>query len=216
MRVQASLRGEAAQIEEAALAYAVAIGSEAQEAGIRPGQQLLSISDPIRNDEVWKISIETKLSRVRDALQFRSPPTINLQLTESSIEDEAGFVWGSGDASASQEASGSAEETGSQQDLLTNITGGAGEADDAEADRQTLADRLEQQQSAWKAKAAAEEAKYKARVQQRRDYMERESGRNDSLFFALLFSFFVLPAAVILIVAWQTGYLASLDTNQHF
>ena len=53
-------------------------------------------------------------------------------------------------------------------------------------------------------------------MQQRRDYMERESGRNDSPFFALLFSFFVLPAAVILIVAWQTGYLASLDTNQHF
>ena len=54
------------------------------------------------------------------------------------------------------------------------------------------------------------------RVQQRKDYMERESGRNDGAFFALLFSFFVLPAAVILIVAWQTGYLASLDTNQHF
>ena len=66
------------------------------------------------------------------------------------------------------------------------------------------------------AKAAAEEAKYKARVQQRRDYMDRESGRNDGPFFALLFSFFVLPAAVILIVAWQTGYLASLDSNQHF
>ena len=56
----------------------------------------------------------------------------------------------------------------------------------------------------WRAqaKAAAEEAKYKARVAQRRDYM--------------LFSFFVLPAAVILLVAWQTGYLASLDTHQHF
>ena len=53
-------------------------------------------------------------------------------------------------------------------------------------------------------------------MQQRRDYMERESGRNDGPFFALLFSFFVLPAAVILVVAWQTGYLASLDTNQHF
>jgi hypothetical protein len=61
--------------------------------GIRPGQQLLSISDPIRNDEAWEISIETKLSRVRDALQFRSPPTISLQLTSSSIEDEAGFEW---------------------------------------------------------------------------------------------------------------------------
>lgn len=66
------------------------------------------------------------------------------------------------------------------------------------------------------AKAAVEEAKYKARVQQRKDYMERESGRSDGPFFALLASFFILPAAVILIVAWQTGYLASLDTNQHF
>ena len=66
------------------------------------------------------------------------------------------------------------------------------------------------------AKAAAEEAKYKARVQQRKDYMERESGRNDGPFFALLLSFFVLPALLILVVAWKTGYLASLDTNQHF
>ena len=61
--------------------------------GIRPGQQLLSISDPIRNDESWNISLQTKLSRVRDALQFRTPPTIYLQLTQSSIEDEAGFEW---------------------------------------------------------------------------------------------------------------------------
>ena len=66
------------------------------------------------------------------------------------------------------------------------------------------------------AKASAEEAKYRARVQQRRDYMERESGRNDAPFFALLFSFFVLPAALILVVAWKTGYLASLDSGQHF
>lgn len=62
--------------------------------GIRPGQQLLAISDPIRNSENWTISIETKLSRVRDALQFRSPPTISLQLTHSSIEDETDFQWG--------------------------------------------------------------------------------------------------------------------------
>lgn len=61
--------------------------------GIRPGQQLLSILDPVRNDESWNISVQTKLSRVRDALQFRSPPTIYLQLTKSSIEDEAGFEW---------------------------------------------------------------------------------------------------------------------------
>ena len=61
-----------------------------------------------------------------------------------------------------------------------------------------------------------QDARYKARVQKRKEYMERESGRNDGPFFALLFSFFVLPAAVILVVAWKTGYLASLDSGQHF
>ncbi|CAK0784163.1 hypothetical protein CVIRNUC_007366 [Coccomyxa viridis] len=96
------------------------------------------------------------------------------------------------------------------------IGGEAGADLDDDEDRQTVSGQLQEQQRAWQAKASAEEAKYKARVQQRRDYMERESGRNDGPFFALLFSFFVLPAAVILVVAWKTGYLASLDSGQHF
>lgn len=42
-------------------------------------------------------------------------------------------------------------------------------------------------------------------MQKRRDYMERESGRNDTPFFALLAAFFVLPAAVILAIAFSSG-----------
>lgn len=58
--------------------------------------------------------------------------------------------------------------------------------------------------------ATQQDVRYKARVQKRRDYMERESGRNDGPFFALLFSFFVLPAAVILAIAFSSGYLDTL------
>ena len=56
-----------------------------------------------------------------------------------------------------------------------------------------------------------QDARYKARVQKRKEYMERESGRNDGPFFALLFSFFVLPAAVILGIAFSSGYLDTLS-----
>jgi hypothetical protein len=55
-----------------------------------------------------------------------------------------------------------------------------------------------------------ERAKLRARTQKRREYMERESARNDGPFFALLLSFFVLPAAVILAIAFSSGYLDTI------
>lgn len=54
------------------------------------------------------------------------------------------------------------------------------------------------------------------RVQQRKVCMKCKSRHNDGPSVALLAFFFVLPAAFVLIVAWQTGCLGSLDTNQHF
>lgn len=67
------------------------------------------------------------------------------------------------------------------------------------------------------ADGAREQAKLKARVQKRREYMDRESGRNDGPFFALLLSFFVLPAAVILIIAFSSGYLDTIaDSYRRF
>lgn len=40
----------------AILVYEVAPGSAAAKAGVRPGQQLLAISDPIREREVWDLN----------------------------------------------------------------------------------------------------------------------------------------------------------------
>lgn len=50
-------------------------------------------------------------------------------------------------------------------------------------------------------------------MQKRRDYMERESSRNDFPFFALLLSFFILPAAIILGIAFSSGYLDTIAEN---
>lgn len=59
--------------------------------GVRPGQRLLSISDPIRTNEDWEVGSNTSLSRVRDAIQFRRPATISFQLSLASVEDDAGW-----------------------------------------------------------------------------------------------------------------------------
>ena len=59
--------------------------------GVRPGQRLLSISDPIRTSEEWEISTTTSLSRIRDAVQFRRPRTISFQLSVASVEDDSSW-----------------------------------------------------------------------------------------------------------------------------
>lgn len=58
---------------------------------MRPGQRLLSVSDPIRTDEDWEVGPGTSLSRVRDAIQFRRPSTISFLLSQASVEDDAGW-----------------------------------------------------------------------------------------------------------------------------
>jgi hypothetical protein len=56
---------------------------------VRPGQRLLGLSDPIRTSEQWEVSPTTSLSRVRDAIQFRRPPTITILLSLASVQDDA-------------------------------------------------------------------------------------------------------------------------------
>ena len=56
---------------------------------MRPGQRLLALSDPIRTDEEWEITPTTSLSRIRDAIQFRRPPSLRILLSTASVQDDA-------------------------------------------------------------------------------------------------------------------------------
>ncbi len=67
------------------------VQSSLPQEGVRPGQRLLSVSDPIRTNEDWEVGPNTSLSRVRDAIQFRRPTTINFLLSHASVEDDAGW-----------------------------------------------------------------------------------------------------------------------------
>lgn len=95
--VEAIYRGE-----KAILISAVAEGSEAFAQGLRPGQRILSVSDPIRNTEMWEVDGRTSLRYVRDALKMRRAPTLNLvveaiDLDQVIFEDGADVEYAPGD-----------------------------------------------------------------------------------------------------------------------
>ena len=58
----------------------VAQGSQAWDAGVRPGQRLVGISDPNNNDQVWELNASTSLRFVRDALRFRIAASIRFDV----------------------------------------------------------------------------------------------------------------------------------------
>ena len=85
------------------------------QAGIRPGQRLLALSDPVRNSEMWKLDKpNVALSRVRDAIRLRRAPTLDLILSAEPV---------SGAAAPQPQPTASAATGGTG--LLDRIAGGA-------------------------------------------------------------------------------------------
>lgn len=79
----------------------VAPGSEAEQAGVRPGQRLLAVSDPVRRDEVWPLGDRSSLRYVRDALRMRRCDTVTLELAVDPMLDPGAAPGGpAGEAAA--------------------------------------------------------------------------------------------------------------------
>lgn len=63
--------------------------SAAAASGLRVGQQLLAISDPVRQNEMWQLNDRASFRFVRDAFRMRRWPTIELVVTsEPCLADE--------------------------------------------------------------------------------------------------------------------------------
>lgn len=52
------------------------------QAGLRLGQKLRKISDPVKKSEMWTISDNASLRFVRDAVRYRRPETIDLVIQD--------------------------------------------------------------------------------------------------------------------------------------
>ncbi len=57
------------------------------QAGVRPGQQVLEISDPVRFNEVWTLNGLTSLKYVRQAIEGRAGETMNFCVTVEPVPE---------------------------------------------------------------------------------------------------------------------------------
>lgn len=237
-------------------------GSAAASAGVRVGQQLLGVSDPIRRTEMWELNAQASLRYTRQAIRMRVADTITLRLTAQQAPEwqdvvaakraEAAEAAAGGMAQQQQqqverqgqvEADAAAAADGSSMDvpddLLSAIVqavelersgsfdeaaprspssppGSGASANGSNGAPMTVAQRLEAQYAAAQGgegqAVQRQMTDLERRQKKRKEYFEQTSKRNDGPFFAAVAALFVIPPAVILVVAYASGYLASLDS----
>lgn len=83
MRLTGVVQGRGAAI----VVSAVAPGSAAAAAGVRVGQQLLAVSDPVRRTEMWDLNAQASLRYVRQAIRMRVSESIELKLSAAPIPE---------------------------------------------------------------------------------------------------------------------------------
>lgn len=164
---------------------AVEEGSTAQESGVRPGQRLLTVSDPINVGQDLEIVPGTKVKKVYDTIQLSRAAEVSFQLSQSSVEDNPGF-----DVAKAQEG------------INLPQTGGTGQGSSVPST-----------QSARPQGGKSEmEQKYAKRMVMRDEYMNKEPS-SDKGFFGLIFAMLVVPAVVILGVAFASGYMDTISNG---
>uniref|UniRef100_A0A383WG76 PDZ domain-containing protein n=1 Tax=Tetradesmus obliquus TaxID=3088 RepID=A0A383WG76_TETOB len=204
---------------QAIMVSAVAEGSSPEEAGVRRGMKLVGISDPIREYEVWDLQDRPSLRYVRDVLRMRSSNSITLRFLEvaellQALEAADGIIslTTTNNNSSSSNDGSSTPISGSTP--LSSIDSISSLASISDSDGSTIAERLQQQyEQAQQGSSSKPLTGVEQREQRRKSYMEQVGQRNDSGFLAVLAASFLLPALVILAVAYSTGYLDSMYSN---
>mmetsp|Transcript_1790 Transcript_1790/g.5212 ORF Transcript_1790/g.5212 Transcript_1790/m.5212 type:complete len:226 (+) Transcript_1790:764-1441(+) len=183
----------------AIIVTSVAPGSEAEEMGIEPGSKLVAISDPVRSGDLWELNERASLRFVRDSLQMR----INGRITLVTVPPTDVVRGRLAEAAVQAQAMAEARAAAVVKDGTQTLT--AEEADGQEAEL-----KLE---STLSIDEQREKSMVEARIKARKDYLNVVGQRDDSKLFILLGTAFLLPAAVILAVAFATGYLDALQVD---
>lgn len=64
----------------------VAVGSEAEEAGVKPGDVVLAVSDPVRAG-LWQLADKASARTIRDMLRYRVGSSFQMELSECDVDD---------------------------------------------------------------------------------------------------------------------------------
>eukprot|EP00878_Enallax_costatus_P003043 GHUV01003241.1.p1 GENE.GHUV01003241.1~~GHUV01003241.1.p1 ORF type:complete len:296 (+),score=96.02 GHUV01003241.1:190-1077(+) len=186
----------------AVVVSAVAEGSSAQQCGVKRGMKLAAISDPIRRDEMWELQDRPSLRYIRDVMRMRSAAYIELCFD---TDQELLAALEASEGSLSITSSSSSSTPSSSIDSISSM---ASTSESSE----TVAERLQQQFERAQATTSKQTA-FEQRQQRRKEYMSQVGQRNDQTFAAIMASAFLLPALVILLVAYGTGYLDNLYSD---
>lgn len=162
-------------------------GSATAAAGVRPGQQLVAISDPIRATEVWELNQLASLKYVRQAVSGRAGETINVRVTEDTAPE-----W---------------------KQALAKATARLGDGNGASVDEAALSKAVQEELERMKEEAESlKQARRQQKLDVRNSYIEENKERESSkpVFAALFVSLFLLLPLVILGIAFSSGYMDTL------
>ncbi|GAB4817865.1 hypothetical protein N2152v2_004911 [Parachlorella kessleri] len=170
----------------------VAPGSASEAAGIRPGQQLLELSDPLRGGETWELNGLASIKYVRQAVGARARETINVSVTPEPVPE-----WEEAVAAARGHGNGaSGSEVG--QELS------ASEKAEVHSRLQSLQDAAVQQKKAVRQK----------KLDARNAYYEEGSSTSSKAPFMIGFGLFLGLPLVILAIAYSSGFFDSLGVGR--
>ena len=164
---------------------AVADESEAWASGVRPGDQLTGISDPVRPSVLWELADSASLRFVRDALRLRVSPSIELQLAPGAAVDA----------------------------LRAAQAGEARPAVPASRPGLTVAEALQEQYEAQDRGALPTASE--RRIKKREAYMEVVGQRDDTKFFATFAAVMLSVPLLILAYAAASGWLTLVPYSTH-
>lgn len=156
----------------------VADESEAWACGVRPGDRLTAISDPVRPAVLWELADSASLRFVRDALRLRVSPSIELQV-----------------------------QPGAAVDLLRAAQAGELVAPVVPAARPGLTVGKALEEAYASRDRGALPTASERRIKKREAYMEEVGKRDDSKFFVTFAAVVFATPLIILAVAAANGWL---------
>lgn len=180
--------------------------SPAWEAGVRPGDELVGISDP-NLDTVWEFDEMTSVRFVKDALRMRIPDTVTLLIDRRppSPGNTAGVLM---EHLTSQ---GTAKPSDEEEPKFLDAVLSSVELDDS--DSETLpSDNVTSELERQYRQMQTEKTRSTERIQARKAALSTVSERNDAPFFLTIVAVFLGPPFLILIWAFSSGYLDRLSS----
>ena len=191
---------------------AVASSSTAAEFGVVAGSRLVSLPHPTRKGEKWELKPgSAPLSRIKDLIRVYRGVLIDMEFSRDPISDEAIGAW-----VREQEERKEKKEEAERPSSTSPSSAAAAAAFNPSTTLMTSSYDSDGNGVSYSPAAAAAEREARAlerRLRLRADRLAIDDARDDTKVVVGAAIAFLLPAAVILAIAYFSGYLDTMQAN---